>query len=234
MNGDLLPSPNDAGRSAFERSLTLRNQRLAKVSGQSTTRRALRAIVGPSKSERSLIAQERSWTVGAEGEQMLGRSLERRCPSIPVLNDRRIPGSRANIDHIAVAPSGVYVIDTKRYRGKIKVVRPMFGAERLEIAGRNRTKLIAGLDRQVKVVRAAVREIAADVPVHGCLCFVAPAGFLSDSSLPVLRTLHAGGYPLYYPKRLARRLNQPGELDPERTRQLLAELSSRLPPASRR
>jgi hypothetical protein len=41
-----------------------------------------------------------------------------------LLHDRRIPGTRANIDHLAVTPTGVYVIDTKKYQG-----RPSFKAE---------------------------------------------------------------------------------------------------------
>ncbi|WP_293167360.1 nuclease-related domain-containing protein [Microcella sp.] len=33
--------------------------------------------------------------------------------SIRVMHDRRIPRSKANIDHIVVTPGGVWVIDTK-------------------------------------------------------------------------------------------------------------------------
>jgi len=36
-----------------------------------------------------------------------------------ILHDRRIPGSRANIDHIVVAPSGVWIIDAKRYSDQL-------------------------------------------------------------------------------------------------------------------
>jgi hypothetical protein len=37
-----------------------------------------------------------------------------------VLHDRRIPGRRSNIDHLVIARSGVWVVDTKRYRGKVE------------------------------------------------------------------------------------------------------------------
>src|ERR1700675_385287 len=36
------------------------------------------------------------------------------------LHDRSIPGSRAVIDHIAIGPSGVYVIDTIAYRESVE------------------------------------------------------------------------------------------------------------------
>ena len=50
---------------------------------------------------------EKSWEIGAVGEEELALSLARRCPNVLVLHDRRMPGSRANIDHLAVAPSGL-------------------------------------------------------------------------------------------------------------------------------
>ena len=37
------------------------------------------------------------------------------------LHDRRVPGTRGNIDHIVVGPAGVFVIDAKNYQGKIEV-----------------------------------------------------------------------------------------------------------------
>src|ERR1700709_487015 len=55
---------------------------------------------------------ERSWARGAGGEELVELALTKRCPDVPVLHDRRIPGSRANIDHIGIAATGVWVIDT--------------------------------------------------------------------------------------------------------------------------
>src|SRR6185295_94323 len=54
---------------------------------------------------------EQAWARGAAGEEELAASLARRCPEAIVLHDRRMPVSRANIDHLAIVPSGVYVID---------------------------------------------------------------------------------------------------------------------------
>jgi hypothetical protein len=105
----------------------------------------------------------------------------------------------------------------------------LFGAQKLKIAGRDRTKLAEGLGKQVAVVKAVLVEVAPDVPVRGCLCFLAPEGFMADSGLPVLRTLKINGYPLYYPRRLAKRLNRRGPLMPEPARRIHAELAERLP-----
>lgn len=187
--------------------------------------------MGRSAAEKRRLQEERHWASGARGEELLAASLERRCPEVLFLHDRRIPRSRANIDHIAIAASGVYVIDAKRHHGKIRIARPLFGTAQLRIAGRDRTKLLDGLGRQVGVVRAALAGFAPDVAVHGCLCFIAPAGLLSDAGLPLLGTLKMSGYELLGPRTLARRLRRPGAVTPERALAVHAELATRLPAA---
>lgn len=168
---------------------------------------------------------EEAWARGAAGEEELAASLARRCPAAIVLHDRRMPGSRANIDHLAVVPSGVYVIDAKRYKGKIEVRKPFFGDPKLVIGGRNKTKLIAGLERQAEAVRAALAPLVPRVRVSKCLCFV------GDPEMPVVRRLEIDGVPLFYPRRLAKQLRQPGELGAEEIGRIVAALAQRFPPA---
>ncbi|MEW5990840.1 MAG: nuclease-related domain-containing protein [Chloroflexota bacterium] len=36
-------------------------------------------------------------------------------------HDRRVPGTRGNIDHIIVAPASVFVVDARAYVGLIEV-----------------------------------------------------------------------------------------------------------------
>lgn len=169
---------------------------------------------------------ERAWASGAAGEQELAHSLARRCPGAIVLHDRRLPGTPANIDHLAVAPSGVHVVDAKRYKGKVEVRKPFFGEAKLVIQGRDQTKLIRGLDRQVEAVRAAIGAGAPAVDVHGCLCFVG-----GQADKPLLRKLSIDGYPLLYPRQLAKLLNRPGGLGADEIRGLAEALAAALPPA---
>ena len=231
MTEQMSPDPGVAGRSARREYERKRARRLQSRPPKSGLPSLAEALFGPSAEEKRWVANEKSWAVGADGEQLLAKSLAQRCAGVPLLHDRRMPNSRANIDHIAVAASGVYVIDVKRYRGKIEVLKPLFGQPKLKIAGRDRTKLLDGLGKQVSAVQSALARAAPHIPVHGCLCFVAPEGFLADSGLPVLRTLEIDGYPLYYPRRLAKRLNSPGPLSPETIRRIHAELAQDLPPA---
>jgi hypothetical protein len=63
-----------------------------------------------------------AWRRGAAGERRTARlldPLERH--GWAVLHDLAIPGSRANIDHLVIGPGGVFVIDSKHYRGRLQL-----------------------------------------------------------------------------------------------------------------
>ena len=214
-----------AGTSARRESERRRQRRLEQREARSGLAKLFGAVLGPSRAEQRSLREEHNWATGAAGEQMLATSLAKRCPDVLLLNDRAMPGSRANIDHIAVAASGVYVIDAKRYTGRIEVRNPLFGPEKLKIKGRDRTRLIEGLEKQVAVVEEL---LASEAPVHGCLCFLPPEGFMADSGLPVIRTLRVKGFPLYYPRRLAKRLGENGPLSRDQVRAIYDELAKKL------
>jgi hypothetical protein len=61
-----------------------------------------------------------AWRRGAAGERRTARllgQLERH--GWAVLHDLAVPGSRANLDHLVIGPGGVFVIDSKHYRGRL-------------------------------------------------------------------------------------------------------------------
>lgn len=151
---------------------------------------------------------ETAWSRGSRGEAAVGESLDARTADGPaiVLRDRRIPPGRGNIDFLAIAPTGVYVIDAKDIAGKVRIDRPWFGRPKLMIKGHDRTKLVDGIDHQVTVVRRALSGAHSHVPVCGVFCF-------TQAELPLLQTLEIRGHRLLYRKALAKRLNAPGPLD---------------------
>ncbi|RKR73479.1 nuclease-related domain-containing protein [Frondihabitans australicus] len=117
----------------------------------------------------------RAWASGANGERIVGARLDAMASeTVRVLHDRRIPGSRANIDHVVVTPAGVWVVDAKRYKDQ----RPALVAEggilrrrieKLVVGRRDQTKLVDGVLGQVARVSSVVGD---QVPVRGMLCFV--------------------------------------------------------------
>lgn len=155
---------------------------------------------------------------------MVGEALDRHCrPGVVVLHDRSIPGSKANIDHLAVTPTGVWVIDTKRYKGKIAVEKPLFGSPKLTVNARDQTKLVAGLARQVALVAPVVAHVAPEASVRGAFCFV-------QGDLPLLGTLSIAGFPLLSRRSLPKKLNTDGPLDIEAIGFLVESLARAFPP----
>lgn len=143
-----------------------------------------------------------------------------------MLHDRRIAGSRTNIDHIAVATTGVYVIDPKRYKGRpsLKVegglLRPR--VEKLLVGSRDCTKLVDGVLKQVDVVRGIVGD---GVPVHGVLCFV-------DADWPLIGgSFTTREVEALWPRKLYPKLQADGPLAIDAVADLHRKLATALPAA---
>lgn len=171
-----------------------------------------------------------AWTRGAEGERALGVTLESlRDEGFGVLHDRRIPGGRANIDHLVVGPAGVFVIDAKRYRGKVE--RRNRGSLlardwRLYVNGRDRSSLVNDMARQVEAVRLALARSAVEecrvVPV---LCFV-------DSQWALMASPFVyGDVRVVWPKMLGDLVRAKGKMSARQIRELERLLANVLPPA---
>jgi Nuclease-related domain len=125
-----------------------------------------------------LIADEpqstQAWAQGGSGEDRIGTAMAKNLgDDVCLLFDCSVPRSRANIDMIAVAASGVWVIDAKKYRGKVQV-RDVGGwltpDKRLYVGGRDKSKKAAALNWQVDAVRNALP--ISDTPVMPVMCLV--------------------------------------------------------------
>ncbi|HUZ69625.1 MAG TPA: nuclease-related domain-containing protein [Candidatus Saccharimonadales bacterium] len=159
----------------------------------------------------------KAWQQGGAGEVRAGARLAKHLEgyAVNLLHDRRIPGhGNANIDHLAIGPGGVTVIDTKTHRGKIRVDRMggLFCARRsvLTIGGRDQTRLIDRVECQVDLVRTALSRVGEDqIDVRGAFCFPHVDG------LPILARLSVRGIIIDGPKRVAKLARRPGPLHPE-------------------
>lgn len=166
------------------------------------------------------------WNRGAAGEEFAAKRLEKHLAGTEVrlLHDRRVPGhGRANIDHIAVGPGGITVIDTKKLRGKVRAekVGGLVSERRtiLSVDGRDHTKLVTAVEAQIRYVRAAlVGSEDAAVDIAGALCFADVEG------LPLIAHQEVQGILIDGPRRVARLAQRPGNLDSvavERLRQTI-------------
>jgi hypothetical protein len=65
--------------------------------------------------------QVTAWRRGAAGERRTARLLDGLTrDGYVVFHDLALPGSPANIDHLVIGPSGVFVIDSKQWTGSVR------------------------------------------------------------------------------------------------------------------
>ncbi len=169
----------------------------------------------------------RAWASGAAGEEKLARSLAKMA-GVRVLNDRHVAGMPENIDHIVVAPAGVFVVDAKHYEGLIEIrnrgwlLRPDY---RLCVGGRDRSPLAEGLTWQINAVRLALTDAGVDPlpPLIPVLCFV-------DGEWPLIAAPRAyHGVRLEAPRSLVCSLCTVEALDATAIDRLTAVLAAALP-----
>lgn len=167
-----------------------------------------------------------AWAQGARGEEVLASVLSERLGERAVLlHDRKVPRTRGNIDHIAIAASGVWIIDTKRYRGKVerRDVGGFFRSDvRLYVGGRDRTKAVAGLGWQIDAVRAVIDDES--IPVHPTLSFVG-----ADWPLFFAKPFRLNDVWVSWPAKLAELVLEDGPLGPDDVERVARQLAERLP-----
>jgi nuclease-like protein len=155
-----------------------------------------------------------AWTASRLDQHLKGTE-------VTLLHDRRIPASRAHIDHIAVGRGGIVVIGSHRWEGT-----PRVRGAHLMVAGRNRTKIVHSIERQA----AIVSEVLEGTPYEGAkveaaLCWV------NYSERPLSRTMQIGGVVIDAPKKIARLAARPGRWSVADIDQVAAILAERLRPA---
>jgi Nuclease-related domain len=81
---------------------------------------------------------EARWARKAESEERARRiEMLLAGSGVRLLNDRRVPGARATIDHLAIGPRGVTVIDAVRESGRARLV-----GDRLFVDDEDRNSLV--------------------------------------------------------------------------------------------
>lgn len=176
----------------------------------------------------------KSWEKGAVGEEKFGALLDELSSAsdgrVLVLHDRRIPRSKANIDHVAVTPTGIWVVDAKRYTGKVDCADRggwLRSDIRLTVGGRDRSKVVRGVHTQLGHIASALTGSTFEgVPTHGALCFIdADWGWFA-------KPFAVGGVLVSWGKKLRERLVADGPVDEATRTAVHRYLAASFPPAS--
>jgi Nuclease-related domain len=178
----------------------------------------VRVLAGPKPSTEA-------WARGAEGEELVGRRIDVAVGTRGVvLHDRRLPGSRSNLDHLVIVASGVWVIDAKHYHGRLatRQVGGCFSPRRaLTIGRRDQSRLIAAARRQQATVASAVGP---GVAVRAALCFT------GVERSPFARPFVMDGVVVTWPGPLASSLRASGPLSAADRERVAARLARAFPP----
>ncbi len=110
-------------------------------------------------------------------EERSGAFLERGLVGVAmVLRNRRLSRTPTEVDHVVVAPSGVWVISVRRADGMVEKGNSgtlFWPSPTLMVNGRDSSDVLAAVQRKVAQVHD---ELTRDVEVHGAVCFVGAEG----------------------------------------------------------
>lgn len=145
------------------------------------------------------------------------------------LHDRRMPGRRGRIAHLAFGAGGVYVIDVVRAKNASVEVRVLdeldHATHELVVDGRPMSTTVSATQGRVAIVRALLDEVdLTTVPVIGVMCFV-------DAAVPTDGELAVAGVHVTGRVGLPALVQSDGALEPDHRETLREYLTERLPAA---
>lgn len=177
------------------------------VAGSSAAQEAERAAARAARlSQRSNAAERRAaaFAAGAEGERIVAEALAPLSAAGYVLLHDRAAGPKANLDHVVIGPSGVWLVNAKHWSGTVVV------DESLRHNGRDRRRQLERAADERKLVEELLRASGLSAPVYCVFAFTAsapdPATVNNIVLTPVgaLRARIGGAPPVLDPRELDR------------------------------
>jgi hypothetical protein len=164
--------------------------------------------------------ETQAWRRGADGERHLARLLEPLAKQgWGVEHDLPVRGAKANLNHVVIGPPGIFAIDVRHYRGRLRLSRD-------GLLWHGRTFLLPTLSAtRSKADRLQDRVGAPDiavVPIVAVLGGMVPGGQVTSMGVTVVPARRLPG--------LLRSL--PPTLTPQRSREVAAQMNRRLDSSS--
>jgi hypothetical protein len=228
-------SPGDGGWHDAETKLIVCAQ-CGPESNQDATQQLQRPVApvgGYSALRRSHGNGDRNWRKGAIGEFRLDAYLHRELTSGEIiLSDRSIPGGRGNVDHVVIAPSGIWVIDAKLWSGTINLTRSGRGlneSRHLLVKEEDRTSVVEKIYDCVIPIAQLVDDRT--IRVHPAVVFV-DGQWSNRLFLRVVlnRPEVLNGVWIMWPKALLSKIKEPGPLSSEQVSAIGHHLDAALAP----
>lgn len=138
--------------------------------------------------------------IGAVGEVRVGRELGKLAEGFYAFHDVKIPGRRANIDHLVIGPTGAFTIETKAVSGKVEL-----RSDEVWLSGRKKNYVTQAWE-QAGSVQTVLSDLvsAYAIDVKPLLCF-------TKAELPLLQD-EVAGIPLLGPRGVRRHISKRDQL----------------------
>lgn len=170
------------------------------------------------------------WRTGGIDHRVAAELEERTADAHLIwLHERARPGTvHATIDHIAIGPGGVTVIDSKNLNGRVRVSNAggMFGPrmDTLTVNNRDHTAMVSAIGHQVESIRdlLALRGLP-HIDVRGAICLS------NGDGLPLFRQLRVRGVLIDNAKAVANVAARSGSLNSETVAVVQAHIAAALP-----
>lgn len=143
---------------------------------------------------------------------------------VQMLKGRETSRLRATVD-LAITQSGVWLLHSRPGRGAVATRKPLLSDATLTIAGRDRSDLVADLDRQRASVEGALLPLPEAIPVRAAIYFV-------DAKRPHARVVDVGPKLIFGFAELDAVLRAPGPCHAELASQLAGVLDEAFPAAA--
>jgi hypothetical protein len=139
-------------------------------------------IAGNSLANEKMRIRATARSKGLEGELGVAGVLEDLADKygFVVLHDLSMPGTTANIDHLVIQQSAVFVIDAKNYKGIVNIKKDSSGRNQLYVGRYKQTQLALKLKKYSAQIEEHLRENGIEVRVVPLLAFY-DAKFHKDS-----------------------------------------------------
>jgi hypothetical protein len=86
-----------------------------------------------------LARQATAWETGAEREPLVARKLSDLPAGFTVLHDLVLPGENVRLDHLVISSGGLYLVDAKKYSGRLMYSKKMLWHGRFPIVDKLET-----------------------------------------------------------------------------------------------
>lgn len=98
----------------------------------------------------SKLTQARIWRAGLEGQKKVEEVLSSLDDSYILLNNLSLPLKNCDIDHLLIGPNGIFLIETKNYKGEISCTGDVWEYQKVGKMGGVYKGYITNPSRQLK------------------------------------------------------------------------------------